>query len=50
MKVGYRVYVIPRKEFGFIAILDSKKNEYFILLEEEGIGFWFRRDELTEGT
>ena len=54
MKVGDRVYVMNSKIFGTISKIDSdphKKNEiiYFVSFDHNGLGFWFRRNELTEG-
>jgi hypothetical protein len=54
MKVGDRVYVINSKLFGTISKIDTlprKNNDtvYFVSFDHNGIGYWFRRNELTEG-
>lgn len=47
LKIGDRVFVIKRKEFGRIdRIIDD--SSYFVSFAN-GIGFWFYRGELTEG-
>ena len=52
MKVGDRVYVVRRKEFGTIdkTQIDPRgisSHVYFVSFAD-GVGFWFYRNELTE--
>ena len=48
MNIGDKVYCIPRKQFGVIDAV-SENGRYFVSFFQ-GIGFWFNRKELTEGT
>jgi hypothetical protein len=53
MIIGDKVFVIPRKEFGKIEAI--KRDAYshtavaYFVSFEGGLGFWFRRNEITEG-
>ncbi len=53
MKTGDRCYVIPRHEFGIIDEIKCDPSGihvhvYFVSFAD-GVGFWFWRNELTEG-
>lgn len=56
MKVNDRVFIIQRGEFGIINAIKDRNHInklpaklYFVSIIN-GPGFWFQRNELTEGT
>ena len=53
MKVGDRVYCIPRKEFRHIDAVKRDMVSHEVVAcfcsSPDGLGFWFRVEDLTEG-